>query len=313
MTARAPLLSLVVVVYDMPEQARRTLHSLATPYQRNVVPEDYEVVVVENASRRLLGRDAALSTGPNVRYFLREDDSRSPLRALNFGGSESRGESLAVLIDGARLVTPGAVELSLMAQRAARRGVLSVPGYHLGSELQQKAALSGYDEAAEASLLSGIAWPEDGYRLFDVACFSGSCAGGFFLPFAESNFLSLPRELWRELGGYDERFVAVGGGYSNLDFYTRVCAAPDVTLFVAPGEGTFHQLHGGITTGGTSGEERARLMEGFVAEYRTLRGRDFEMPAREPLYLGRIGEHARRFVLDSAQKWVARTAQPPRG
>lgn len=311
MTARKPLLSLVVVVHDMPEQARRTLHSLSPGHQRNVSAEDYEIVVVENASPRLLGQEAAHATGPNVRYFLREDTSRSPVMALNFGASESHGDSVAALIDGARLVTPGVVELALMARRAAPLGVLSVPGYHLGSELQQRSALSGYDEAAEAALLAQIQWPEDGYRLFDIACFSGSCAGGFFLPYAESNCLSMPRRVWNALGGYDERFVAVGGGYSNLDLYTRICAVPDVTLFVAPGEGTFHQIHGGITTGGTSGDERARLMEAFVAEYRAVRGRDFEMPSREPLYLGRIGESARCFVLDSAEKWAARPGRAP--
>ncbi|HEX7672448.1 MAG TPA: glycosyltransferase [Polyangiaceae bacterium] len=299
----APVLSLLVVVYDMPGQARRTLQSLSPAYQENARAEDYEVIVVENASPRLLGREAAESTGPNVRYFPREDTSGTPVGAMNFAASQARGAMLAALVDGARLLSPGIVELGLMAHRAAPGAVLAVPGYHLGSELQQKAVESGYDEAAEARLLEQIAWPSDGYRLFDIACLSGSCAGGFFAPFAESNCLCVPRSHFEQLGGFDPAFVSAGGGYVNLDFYRRVCELPETTLFVAPGEGTFHQFHGGVTTGGVRDAERARLMTDIGAEYRSVRGRPFASPTREPFYLGKIPANARRFVQRSARTW----------
>jgi glycosyltransferase involved in cell wall biosynthesis len=298
-----PILSLLVVVYDMPDQARRTLYSLSPAYQRNVRARDYEVIVVENASERLLGQEAAESSGPNVRYFLRQETSRSPALAVNFAAAEARGTMIGVLVDGARLLSPGIVELALIAHRASLEATLAVPGYHLGSELQQRAVESGYDEAAESRLLATIDWPKDGYRLFDVACLSGSCAGGFFLPFAESNCLCLSKRNFEELGGFDPAFVTEGGGYVNLDFYARVCELPQVTLFVTPGEGTFHQFHRGITTGGLRAEARTRLMSDISAEYRALRGQDFTLPKREPLYLGRIPRSARRFVQKSAEGW----------
>jgi len=216
---------------------------------------------------------------------------------------------VGVLVDGARLLSPGVVELALLAHRATPEATLAVPGYHLGSELQQKAVNSGYDEEAEARLLAQIEWPADGYRLFDIACLSGSCAGGFFLPFAESNCLCLSRRSFDVLGGLDERFVSAGGGYVNLDFYHRVCELDRATHFVAPGEGTFHQFHGGVTTGGLRDEARDRLMEEISAEYRALSGREFKMPAREALLLGKIPNNARRFVQKSAQAWG--NVQPP--
>lgn len=307
-----PVLSLLLVVYDMPEQARRTLISLAPGYQRNVRAADYEIIVVENASERLLGAERAESTAPNVRYFLRQDTSRSPAGAVNFAATRARGDMVAVLVDGARLLSPGVVELALMAHRMSPEATLAIPGYHLGSELQQKAVNSGYDEAAEARLLSQIDWPSDGYRLFDIACLSGSCAGGFFLPFAESNCLCLSRRSFEALGGLDERFVTPAGGYVNLDFYCRVCELAGSTHFVAPGEGTFHQFHGGVTTGGLRDAARERLMEEISSEYRSLRGRNFAMPAREPLLLGKIPSNARRFVQKSALAWgnVQPAAEP---
>jgi hypothetical protein len=298
-----PVLSLLVVVYDMPEQARRTLHTLSPAYQRNVHAADYEVIVVENASRRLLGLEDAERSGPNVRYFLREDSSRSPAAAVNFAAAQARGTMVGVLVDGARLLTPGIVALALMARRAAEGAVLAVPGYHLGSELQQRAVESGYDENVESQLLASIDWPSDGYRLFEIACLSGSCAGGFFVPFAESNCLCMPKTSFERLGGFDPAFVSPGGGFVNLDFYVRACELPEATLFVTPGEGTFHQHHQGVTTGGLRGEDRARLMDDIHAEYVRLRGKDFALPSREPLYLGSIPKSARRFVQRSAQTW----------
>lgn len=298
-----PILTIVVVVFSMPEQARRTLHTLSPAYQHGVPADAYEVVVVENESPRLLGEAAALASGPHVRYFLRPERSESPVAAANFGAEQARGEVIGVMVDGARLLSPGVVELALLTHRATDRAALSIPGYHLGSELQQRAVAGGYDEIAEADLLESIGWPLDGYRLFDVACLSGSCAGGFFAPFAESNCLCVPRAVHERLGGFDSRFLLRGGGYSNLDYYARVCAQDDVTLFVAPGEGTFHQFHRGVTTGGGDPASREALMAALHDEYRAIRGKDFALPTREPLFVGRIAPSARRFVVQSTKAW----------
>lgn len=306
MSASRPVLSVVVVVYSMPEQAERTLHSLSPAYQRGVHAAEYEVVVVENRSERLLGEERAMARCPNARYFLLDGHSPSPAHAVNFGSSEARGRLLGVMVDGARLLTPGVVELALLAERADSGALVSVPGYHVGSELQQRAVHGGYDEATEERLLRGIAWPEDGYRLFDIACFSGSCAGGFFLPYAESNCLCLSKTTFERLGGFDERFRSPGGGYVNLDFYVRATELSETRLFVTPGEGTFHQFHRGITTGGVREDAREQLMEDIHAEYEALRGHRFAMPTREAFYLGRIPENARRFVDDSVRSWARR-------
>ena len=296
---KRPFISFVVIVYSMPEQARRTLFSLSVDYQSGVGKDDYEIIVVENASRRLLGRDAACEINANVRYFCLDDSLASPVPALNFGAEQARGSHVAYLIDGARLVTPGVVHLMIIAASLAPRVVAAVPGYHLGSRLQQKAVLDGYDEANEAELMRSICWPDDGYRLFEIACLSGTSAGGYFKPIGESNCLCLPRKLSDEIGGYDKRFVQEGGGQVNMDFYKRAVEAPDSTLVILPGEGSFHQFHGGISTGRNQ-DRRQELMDAYFAEYRAIRNVPFCPPSKRAIYLGAVPDSALKFTRHGA-------------
>ncbi|WP_116367395.1 glycosyltransferase family A protein [Parahaliea mediterranea] len=309
-----PVLSIVVIVYDMAEQAEKTVRSLLLDYQRGVRARDYEVIIVENESARPMAEAFTRNLPANFRYFYRKNAECSPATAINFGARRARGEHICVMIDGARMLTPGVVRNLLLGHQLSPRSVVSVPGYHLGAELQQLAVNSGYGNAEEARLLSSIDWPLDGYRLFDISCFSGSSAPGFFLPNSESNCISLPRNLWQELQGFDEQFDLSGGGLINLDFYKRACELPGVTHVVCIGEGTFHQFHGGVTTGGQAAEKRAAYIDEAKAQYRKLRGAEFESPHTEPVFLGEISVNAMRFVqqsmarVDCSQARVAQEA-----
>ena len=80
-----PKLSIQVIVYDMAEQAMNTLYSLSTHYQKNIAIDDYEVIVVENRSDNCLNETAIKEVLPNSRYFLREEESQTPVHAINFG------------------------------------------------------------------------------------------------------------------------------------------------------------------------------------------------------------------------------------
>ncbi|WP_051230137.1 glycosyltransferase [Haliea salexigens] len=303
--------SFVVIVYDMPLQAENTVRSLLPGYQLGVSGDEYEVIVVENASANTMRPEFLQGLPASVRYFLRENPESSPARAINFGAEQARGENICVIIDGARMLTPGVVRTILMGHRLSSSAVVAIPGYHLGRELQQEAVNSGYSLEQERTLLSSIAWPEAGYRLFDIACFSGSSAPGLFMPNSESNCISIPREIWQGLGGYDERFNLRGGGLINLDLYKRVCEYPGVQHIIALGEGTFHQFHGGVTTGGQSREKREAYIEQSKAQYRELRGEEFVSPVSQPLYLGEIPEQAQKFVHYSATRVLMARGEAP--
>lgn len=295
-----PLLSLIVVVYKMPRQAANTLYTLSPAYQREVAEEDYEVILVENSSAAPLGETAATQYAGNVNYFYRQETRHTPVPAALFGVTQARGNILAMMIDGARMVSPGLVHTILGASRTSPNAVVAVPGYHLGYKLQQEAVNQGYDEAEELRLLEGISWQEDGYRLFDIACVSGSCKSGFFRPNAESNCLCLPRHIWEAVGGIDPRFTETGGGQANPDLYKRVCELPQTDLIITPGEGSFHQFHGGVTTG-TLGEERERHMHNHFEQYKSLRGSYYKAPTTQARLYGKVPPNAMRFMRRSVE------------
>jgi hypothetical protein len=294
-------LSLIVVIYRMPRQAANTLLSLSTVYQRGVTAQEYEVIVVENSSDRELGREAAERHGSNIRYFYREETQPSPVPAARFGVQQSQGEILGLVIDGARMASPGLVEHVLKASLTHPRAVVAVPGYHLGDTVQQEAMNHGYNEDVEASLLKNIDWPANGYQLFDIACFSRSGGQGFFRPNSESNCLCLPRTLWEEVGGLDPAFTETGGGQANPDLYKRVCELPGIELVLTPGEGTFHQFHGGVTTG-TPPEVREQHMHNHFEQYKALRGEYFKAPETTARLYGAVPENALRFMQRSVQR-----------
>jgi hypothetical protein len=299
--APAPVVSHVVIVHDMVRQAENTLRSMFSDYQRGIQPHQYEVIIVENESPNLMRREFISALPGNFRYYLRRNAEPSPGPAINFGVSKARGDNICIQIDGARMLTPGVMKNIILGHEISESAVVSIPGYHLGHELQQEAVASGYDSASERRLLESINWPEEGYRLFEISCLNASSALGFFLPNSESNCISLPRRIWDELGGYDPRFDLRGGGLVNLDFYKRACEHPGVRHIILPGEGTFHQFHGGVTTGGQDMAARDAYIGASNAQYRELRGCEYENPRTTPIFLGEIREQVQRFVLYSAK------------
>ena len=299
-----PRLSVIVIAYDMPRQALNTLYSLSTAYQEDVRADDYEVIVVENRSARVMDADAIAKLPGNFRYILRNEPGVSPAAAINLAAREARGDFLCLMIDGARLVTPGVVRYALEAQTIDRDALVVAPGFHLGEHEQQFHATKGYSEEKEQELLASIDWRRNGYRLFEISCLSGANPHGWFHPFMECNCLFLSRRVWDDIGGADERFDLPGGGAINLAIYRRAASHPKARLFVLPGEGSFHQLHGGVTT--SEVPEREDLLKRIGDQLNELLGERYRAPTLQPTLLGRVPAAAFSFLGHSVERGLRR-------
>ncbi len=291
-----PSLSVVVVAYDMARELPRTLRSLSPGYQQGIAADDYEVIVVDNGSPTPVDEAALAALGGQVQVVRVDPAPPSPAHAANVGAEVARADFVGLLIDGARIASPRVLAHSLLARHVAARPVVGTLGWHLGTTLHANAGEAGYDEAAEDRLLAELDWEHDGYRLFEVATLAESSSRGWFAPMGESNGLFMDAATWRELGGLDERFVLPGGGLANHDFFRRACELDGTQLVVLLGEGTFHQIHGGAATSGRIG------WDDMHAEYVALRGRPYQPPQNERLYLGTVPASALPHVEHAAQR-----------
>jgi cephalosporin hydroxylase len=291
-TVKTKDLSVVVVLYDMRREAARTLHSLSRSYQQGIDALDYEVIVVENGSApdQRLGEEFVRSFGAEFSLLdLGEDTAPSPVPAVNRGIAASAGRNVAVMIDGAHVLTPGVLRYGMLGLSSYEPAVVTAKQWYVGPGQQPRAVAGGYDREIEDRLFAQIRWPQDGYRLFEIGHFIGD--RDWFDGEWESNCIFVPRALLEQVGGMDEGFSSPGGGFANLDFFERMVGTPGVTLVTMLGEGTFHQVHGGTTTNNSEPDE---LIRSYDEQYEQLRGRRFRVPGQRTFYVGSIPPAARR-------------------
>jgi cephalosporin hydroxylase len=279
----------VVVVYNMRREAERTLHSLSRAYQREVDDLEYEVIVVENGStsESRLGETLVRSFGPEFRYLdLGAAATPSPTDALNRGIEVARGRVLALVIDGAHVLTPRVLKYGMAGMSTYEPAIVATQQWYVGPGQQPDMVDAGYDREHEDNLFDAIAWPVDGYRLFEIGHFIGD--RDWFDGLWESNCLFVPRALLEQVGGLDDSFSMPGGGYANLELFERLGASPGVTVVSILGEGSFHQVHGGTTTNAGERDQRRSTLVSYAEHYRELRGRTHRGPPKTVHYVGAL-------------------------
>ena len=294
-TSTTKALSIVVVFHNMRREAARTLLSLTRSYQRGIDQLDYEVIVVENGSspEQQLGEDYVTSFGPEFRYIdMGEAATASPVGALNRGIATARGNAIALMIDGAHVLTPGVIRFGLAGLQTYSPALVATQQWYVGPGQQPDTMLAGYDQEFEDGLFEQIDWPSDGYRLFDIGHFIGDrdWLDGLW----ESNCLFVPRELIEQSGPFDENFSMPGGGYANLELYERLGSTPGVTSVTILGEGSFHQTHGGTTTNQPEVDARHGEIASYSDHFAELRGRKYRGHGQFTHYVGAMRPNTMR-------------------
>ncbi len=292
---------MVIVAYNMARELPRTLQSLAPVMQLGIQAKEYEIIVMDNGSTVAWDEGVCRRWCPDLRIQRVARPTPSPVAAINQGLALTSGDLIGVWIDGARLASPGLLATALAAARMHQRPVIGTIGFHLGPDLQRRSIQLGYNQAREDALLASVRWEEDGYRLFGIASFGGSSSDGWFMPIGESNALFLTRALWAELDGYEPRFQMPGGGLANLDVWRRACLAPGTQVIILLGEGTFHQIHGGMATNAPQ-----PMFPVFHEEYLAIRGEPFAPPQISPLFVGGVPPAALPKLAWSAEHALAR-------
>ena len=266
-------LSVIVNFYNMQREAARTLTSLSRSYQAESGELDYEVLCIDNGSHPPMDPDWVASFGPQFRLIRPSRQLASPCAALNEAALAARGNYLAVMIDGAHVLSPGVFREARRAWREHPDAVVAVRHWFIGGD-QRWLTMVGYTREQEDRLFERIRWPANGYDLFRIGSPMSDNPEPWFDGLSESNCLMLPTALYDRLGGFDEAFDQAGGGFANLDLWRRVSTAAAAPLVALIGEASFHQFHGGTTTNVDDVEKDARVRS-YANAYRSLRGENF--------------------------------------
>lgn len=277
------VLSIVVISYENKRELPRTLFSLSPRFQVGVSADQYEVILVDNGSKRPPRAKQFADLGLDLSVIVMEDPTHSPVAAINRGLDASIGAAVTVFIDGARLASPGLVQGLREALAIDPRAVVGARGRYLGPVTQRVGMRYGYDQKVEDRMLDRIDWKNNGYRLFEGSIFDEPSGPTWLHQVGESNCITMRRHLWAELGGFDPAFSSKGGGYVNLDTWRRACLLPDTRSVLLLGEATFHQFHGGVATN----SPRKEVQE-LHAEYRHLRGGPYRRPPVVPTLHGQF-------------------------
>ena len=290
-------LSIIVIYYNMQREILRTIHSLLSPYQLGVENKNIEIIVIDNGSEH---EPDFGEYKDKIKYVKYNPINKSPVDAINYGINIASSDLVGVLIDGARMSSPGLCKNVLSASYENERAIITTIACHIGPIVQMQSVFKGYDKNLEDDLLDAIDWKNNGYHLFLISCLAGSSKNGLLGQNAESNAIFMSKELWAETGGYDPLFVTAGGGFVNLDLKKRLGNFENAHFIRLTNEATFHQVHGGIATN----QKKGANGNTFRDEYINIRGEMFRPSKKIEALYGEINSMAKYFYFRDSENDV---------
>ena len=293
-------LSIIVILYNMRREARRTLYALTSIYQRDINGISYEIIVLDNGSTEPLQEAFVKELGENFHYIYFDAKTPSPCAALNYGAQVAKGRWITLFIDGARIPSPGILHYSMLASRLYDEPFIYTLGMHIGPRPQNYLVEENYSQIDEDRLLASIDWQKNGYLLFDISSVALSSKIGYFSKLTESNCITISRSAFERVGGFNEKFVSAGGGLTNLDFFNRINEIDEINPIMLLGEATFHQFHGGTAT---NVPIKDHPWEKMAQEYLLIKGKPYQPVFRKPIYFGNIHSKCYHLLKYSEESW----------
>ncbi len=284
-------ISFVVITYNMQREAERTLKSLTKEYQEGVEGLNYEVIVIDNGSSKPLEKETIEAFGENFRYYYIENAAESPAHAINFGAKKAAGEFLALMIDGAHILSPGVLHYASKAITQYEEPIIAVQYWYLGPGSQNITTMNGYNEDVEDELIESVDWPNNGYGLYSISQKIPKNHSWLEALF-ESNCLFIRKRLFDAIGGANENFDFPGGGFLNADIYKEAAEFGGVQVVTILGEGSFHQVHGGTTTN-IPPKELDSLIRMYREQYKKIKGQEYQLANTQIQYIGHMPREAR--------------------
>ena len=240
-------LSVVVATYRMQREAPRVVRSLMPPLQKAVADLEYEVLVIDNGSPECLDLgELTNSLNPSVSLVrvTPEKAGVSPLRAINDTiRSRASGRFVMIMVDGARIASSHLICRTVDVLERHCSAFVFTASRHLGARIQREAVRDGYNQRVEDDLLRAVDWDENLDNLYRASVLGGCHHRSNPLRQNESNAFAVSRELWEREGGYNEGFRQSGGGWGNLELFSRYVRRKGALNVLLLGEATFHQVH----------------------------------------------------------------------
>jgi hypothetical protein len=308
------VISIVVNFFNNRREAENTLYSMTRGYQKDLADLPYEVIVIDNGAAEPLSEERVRSFGPEFRYQFVAQASVSPAQAINAACRGAAGDELMVVIDGAHILSPGVLARASDAFSLFRAPFVATVPFHLGPKNQNFSVSEGYCQAVEDKMLSQSGWRLDGYKLFHCSGAFADGNGGWFGCLYESGCFAIRKKDYFSLAGFDERFQSRGGGLVNLDFFARALAEESLDYVMLLGEGSFHQVHGGVAS---NAPRHQHPWNDFHKEFVDIRGTPYKRVFRKPYQMGVLANETFDVLKHSATRaeshWKpgASIVQPP--
>ena len=291
-------LSIVICAYNIPKQIVRTLMSCTPNYQK-APAGSIEVIIVDNGSTPPVNLAHLKKRFPIVKKVIRVEGKPSPVFGLNQGIKQARFDHVAVMIDGAHILSPGIFNNSESIFRLFASPVICIPQYLLGDYSQNLFQNEDAFEDEERKL-KDIFWPANGYSLFDYATIPSENPARTVFENFETNCLITTKEIFETYGGFDERFDEPGAGFANLELFSRLTNPPENQYILLPGEGSFHQNHDGISTGARI-EDRQLKVDAYLNKYKEITKNENLLNFKAPFVYGQVLSSVRMLSIISKE------------